>query len=590
MRRTHPALAVLGIFFHGGMMFLLPLIVGLIASVLLDVSEVAETSLGLAIGAAVVVGPAFLAILAGVGFKTLQELAFLRQQRSLDAGSFVVSLHRHLALITLQGYAVLGTGLLLVILSLGFQWASLGVLAVLSLVLFYWVVGASVFLSAFMVRTFRWGMDRRRSGIRREMAPAVVKTGEAVEERFHLTRVPVFPGYRLLIHDRLPARLDTESRYVATPSAARETVTLAGLIRRTPRGRYRAGPATIQYQDALGLTRGGGGGGGARGPPPPDLTVLPRVRPVRIIDPPRSVDESPDLLTIRHRFATEDYYRFRAYVPGDDTRRIHWKLSMRAGRLQVRLPESKEISHRKIVLALDSYLPRNAFRARPVMGNLLDALVEAWVSLTDGLVRDGEQVTLVTAAPDASGAPVVERYRCKRGTGAPWRELGARVGWQPWIDLAQLFADEDDDVADLVVLSSRFASPPPGPLPGRRVTWIYLPPEAVLDPPPPGWFDRWMGEGRRDPLHVLRRAALLPHAAGSSLNGPIRRTYDLVKVLNRDSQVRVARHHAILASHRVMAALAARPDAVYQMEVGAGHYVLRGVKGLTIPGRGRGVA
>ena len=581
MRRTHPALAVVGIFFHGGMMFLLPLIVGLVASMLLDVSEVAETSLGLAIGAAVVVGPAFLAILAGVGFKTLQELSFLRQQRTLNAATFVVSLHRHLALITLQGYAVLGTGLLLVILSLGFQWASLGVLAVLSLVLFYWVVGASVLLSAFMVRTFRWGMDRRRSGIRREMAPAVVSTGEAVEERFHLTKVPVFPGYRLLIHDRLPARLDTESRYVATPSASRETVTLAGLVRRTPRGRYRAGPATIQYQDALGLTRVA-----VASLATAELTVLPRVRPVRIIDPPRSVDESPDLLTIRHRFASEDYYRFRAYVPGDDTRRIHWKLSMRAGRLQVRLPESKEISHRKIVLALDSYLPRNAYRARPVMGNLLDALVEAWVSLTDGLVRDGEQVTLVTAAPGPGGGPVVERYRCKRGTGAPWRELG----WQPWVDLAQLFADEDEDVADLVVLSSRFASPPPGPLPGRRVTWIYLPPEAVLDPPPPGWFDRWMGEGRRDPLHVLRRMALLPHTAGSTLNGPIRRSYDFLKILNRDSQVRVARRHAVVASHRVMAVLAARPDAVYQMEVGSGHYVLRGIKGLTIPGHGRGVA
>ena len=585
MRRTHPALAVVGIFFHGGMMFLLPLIVGLIASMLLDVSEVAETSLGLAIGAAVVVGPAFLAILAGVGFKTLQELAFLRQQRTLNAATFVVSLHRHLALITLQGYAVLGTGLLLVILSLGFQWASLGVLAVLSLVLFYWVVGASVFLSAFMVRTFRWGMDRSRSGIRREMAPAVVRTGEAVEERFHLTKVPVFPGYRLLIHDRLPVRLDTESRYVATPSASRDTVTLAGLVRRTPRGRYRAGPATIQYQDALGLTRVA-----VASLATAELTVLPRVRPVRIIDPPRSVDESPDLLTIRHRFASEDYYRFRAYVPGDDTRRIHWKLSMRAGRLQVRLPESKEISHRKIVLALDSYLPRNAYRARPVMGNLLDALVEAWVSLTDGLVRDGEQVTLVTAVPGPGGGPVVERCRCKRGTGAPWRELGARVGWQPWVDLAQLFADEDDDVADLVVLSSRFASPPPGPLPGRRVTWIYLPPEAVLDPPPPGWFDRWMGEGRRDPLHVLRRMTLLPHTAGSTLNGPIRRSYDFFKILNRDSQVRVARRHAITASHRVMAILAARPDAVYQMEVGSGHYVLRGIKGLTIPGHGRGVA
>ncbi len=584
MRRTHPALAVLGILFHGGMMFVMPLIVGLIASLLLDVSEVADTALELAIGAAVAVGPVFMAIVAGVFFKTLQEIRFLRSQGALSAERFVLAVHRHLALITVQGYVVLACGLLLVVLALGFQWASLGVLAVLSLVLFYWVVGASVFLSAFMVRTFSWGMDRRRAGIRRELMPAVVKSGEVVEERFHLTRVPVFPGYRLLIHDHMPKRLETESRYVATPAVQRETVTLAGLLRRTPRGHYRVGPAAIAYQDALGLTRVA-----VASLATADLTVLPRVRPVRVVDAPRSIDEEPDLLTIRHRFANEDYYRFRAYVPGDDTRRIHWKLSMRAGRLQVRLPESKEISHRKIVIALDTFLPRATRRARPVLGNLLDALVEAWVSLADSLVRDGEQVTLMSAVPGPGGFGV-ERIRCRRGTGAPWLDLGARVLWQDHFDLAQLFSDEDADTADLVVLSSRFASPPPGRLPGKRVTWIYLPPEDVLDPPPPGWFARWMGEDRRDAVHMLRRSFLLPHAAGSTLNGPLRRTYDLFRQLDRDGQVRMARQQAIVWSRHVLGALMARADAVYRMEVGKGHYVLRGLKGLTTGGRGRGAA
>ena len=582
MRRTHPTLAVLGIAFHGAMMFLSPLLVGLIASMLLDVSEVVETSLGLALGAALVVGPAFLAIGFGVLAKTVQELVFLRRQRALDPATFVQSVHRHLAIVTLQGYAVFASGLLLVVLALGFQWASLGVLAVMSLVLFYWVVGASVFLSAFMVRTFSWGMDRSRSGIRREMAPAVVSTGEAVEERFHLTRVPIFPGYRLLIHDELPPRLETESRFVATPAATRDTVTLSGLLRRTARGHYRVGPARIHYQDAIGLTRVA-----VASLATAQLTVLPRVRPVRIIDPPRSIDEEPDLLTIRHRFATEDYYRFRAYVPGDDTRRIHWKLSMRAGCLQVRQPDSKEISHRRILLALDTYLPRVTLRARPVLGDMMDALVEAWVSLADGMVRDGEQVTLVAAVP-ADGGTAVEHFRCKRGTGAPWLELGARVAWQARTDLAQLFGDEDEDTADLVVLSSRFASPPPGPLPGRRITWVYLPPEDVLDVSPPGGFDRWLGGGRRDPVHILRRATLLPHAAGSSLNGPVRRTWDYLRALDRDGQLRIARRHAVVSSRKVLAALMARADAVYRMEVGPRHYVLRGLKGIS--GRGRGAA
>lgn len=585
MNRTHPALAMIGIAFHGGMMFLLPLVVGFIASLVLETSEVTETALGLAAGAALVVGPVFVAQVFGVGAKIAQELRFLRQQRRLDEFALIDAVYRHLAIVTPQGYVVLFTGVVLVVLSLGFKWASLGLLAVLSLVLFYWVVGASVFLSAFMVRTFRWGMGRSQTGIRREMAPAVVQTGEPVEERFHLTRVPIFPGYRLLIHDQLPERLETESRYIATPAASRETVTLAGLLRATPRGSFHVGPARVQYQDALGMTRVE-----VAALSTAELTVLPRVRSVRVIDPPRSLDEEPDLLTIRHRQANEDFYRFRSYVPGDDTRRIHWKLSMRAGRLQVRLPESREISHRRILLGLDTYLPRLRMPVRPVLATTLDALVEAWVSLADGMVRDGEHVTLVTAAPGPDGAPRVERVDARRGKGSPWLELGARVAWQPRIDLPQLLADGDgdDDPTDLVVLSCRFAARPPPPVPGRRVTWIYLPPEALLGEPPPSGFERWAGERKPGVGTVLKRFVLLPHAAGSTLNTPLRRGIDLVRALRRDNQLKVARWHAVRAGRKVWAALSAGPDALYRMEVGPRHYVLRGVKGLSTGGAGRG--
>jgi len=583
VRRANPVLALLGIGFHGGMMFLLPLVVGFVASLILEVSEVAETSLGLAVGAALVVGPVFVALISGVTFKVVQEARFFLDRGGLDLVTLLDVVHRHLAIVTPSGYGVLVTGTIFVLLSLGFQWASLGVLAVVSLVLFYWVVGASVFLSAFMVRTFSWGMGRSQAGIRREMTPAVVASGYAVEERFHLTRVPIFPGYRLLIHDELPRRLQTESRYIATPRAARETVTLAGLLRRTPRGRYRVGPARIQYQDALGLTRVA-----VASLATAELTVLPRVRPVRVVEPPRSLDEEPDLLTIRHRFASEDYYKFRSYVPGDDTRRIHWKLSMRAGRLQVRLPEAKEISHRRIVLALDTCLRRANLRVKPVLGELLDALVQAWVSLADEMVRDGEHVTLVSAVLGSEG-PEVERMPCRRGAGSPWLEFGARVGWQSRFELEDLF-DEDDD-ADLVVLSSRFDSPPPRPLPGRRVTWIYLAPEDVLGDKPPDWLHRWVGEGNAHTLGVLRRLFLLPHAAGSSLNGPIRRTYDFLRTLDHDNRLVVARRLAVRNSRRVLAMLQSRAAAVYRMEVGPAHYVLRGLKGLSSRGgQGRGAA
>jgi uncharacterized protein (DUF58 family) len=580
LKRTHPLLAVVGILFHGGMMFLLPLMVGFVASLFMEVSEVAETALGLALGALVVVGPAFLAMVAGVFFKVVQEARFFWDKGRLDPLMLLEVVHRHMSVVTLTGYAVLVTGIVFVLLALQFQWASLGVLAVLSLLLFYWVVGASVFLSAFMVRTFAWGMGRRRSGIRRELSPAVVQTGELVEERFHLTRVPIFPGFRLLIHDRLPGRLDTESRYIATPAATRETVTVSGLLRRTPRGRYRTGAARIQYEDALGLTRVA-----VASMATAELTVLPRVRTVRVVEPPRSLDENPDILTIRHREANEDYYNFRAYVPGDDTRHIHWKLSMRAGRLQVRLPESREISRRKVVLALDTRLQRANLRVKPALSEILDALVQAWVSLADEMVRDGEHVTLVSSVAGDEG-PEVEQMACRRGGGSPWLELGARVTWQSRHDLADLFEGVDEETADLVVLSSRFDAPPPQALPGKRVTWIYLAPEDVLGEKPPSALHRWVGEGNANALGILKRLLVLPYSAGSTLNSPIWRSYEFLRTLDRDSRLVLARRLAVRSSRRVLAALMGRPDSVYRMEVGPRHYVLRGLKGLKGQGRG----
>ena len=414
MKRTNPVLALLGIAFHGGMMFLLPLIVGFVASLVLEVSEVAETAIGLAIGAALVVGPVFVALIGGVTFKVMQEARFFMDKGALDLVTLLDVIHRHLAIVTPSGYGVLISGVIFVLLSLGFQWASLGVLAVLSLVMFYWVVGASVFLSAFMVRTFSWGMGRSQAGIRREMSPAVVATGFAVEERFHLTRVPIFPGYRLLVHDQLPERLETESRYIANPSAAREMVTLSGLLRRTPRGRYRVGPARIQYQDALGLTRVA-----VASLATAELTVLPRVRPVRIVEPPRSLDEEPDILTVRHRFATEDFYKFRNYVPGDDLRFVDWNTYARLEKLFLKMFLEEEDLHFYALIdasaSMDFGEPTKLQYARQLAAAL------GFV----GLIR-GDRVKVETLGHGNHGASPVFR-----GRRSLWRMLDHVEGLEP---------------------------------------------------------------------------------------------------------------------------------------------------------------
>ena len=87
---------------------------------------------------------------------------------------------------------------------------------------------------------------------------------------------------------------------------------------------------------------------------------------------------------------------------------------------------------------------------------------------------------------------------------------------------------------------------------------------------------------------ILKRLFLLPHAAGSEQNTAWRRGLDLARAWQRDGQLKTARWHAVRASRRVQQALMAGPDALYKMEVGERHYVLRGLKGLTTSGAGKG--
>jgi hypothetical protein len=138
---------------------------------------------------------------------------------------------------------------------------------------------------------------------------------------------------------------------------------VGGRLRVTPRGLYQLGPAEVYYQDMLGLTRIS-----LASLATAELKVLPRFRPLEIREPPRSRLQSPDVITRPHRFATEDHFRFREYAAGDDTRRIHWKLSVRSGHLTIRQPETREISTKNVLLVLDTFLPA---------GRMLDDVAEA---------------------------------------------------------------------------------------------------------------------------------------------------------------------------------------------------------------------
>lgn len=561
---------LLGIVWHLGGMFLLPFVLGFVAALFFEVSEVAETMwvmLGIAL---LLIGPAFLAQIVGVFLKVSREARLLRSKGKLDMGTGIAALHRHVRIVTPRGWAVLFTGLSFVICALGAKWASLSVLAVLALLLFYGTVGATSFVSTFLVGTFEDGIKKRGS-IRREMVPAVVLASEPAEERFTFRRVPVPPGFYLLIEDPLPARLGTTSRYAVGAGARREELLVGGRLRVTPRGLYQLGPAEVYYQDMLGLTRIS-----LASLATAELKVLPRFRNLDIREPPRSRLSSPDVITRPHRFPTEDHFRFREYVAGDDTRRIHWKLSVRTGHLTLRQPETREISTRTIVLVVDSYLPAGRMLDDAVgVEEVLDRLVEVYLALTKELVERGDKITVVTVArrPDGSGIGV-ETLVGARGGHQRWQDLGARTVWQGKHDLPELLEAVGPGMSGIVI-SSRFQAPPPEMAEGQALTWVFLPPEEALGPRDPSLLQVLAGSEMTAISWLFR----LPYLAGSDENAFTAQLRTFAFHSARLAARRRLRELAKRNGGRTLKALIARGDAVYRLEPGVGTHRLVGITG-----------
>lgn len=564
----HPLRSLTGIGLQGCGVVFLPFVVALACAVLFDVSEVADTGTALVVASLVFILPPMAMQLVSVVVKVGRERQMLREAGRQGTAEVLASVHRHLRILTPRGWGALFTGLWFVALALGAKWASLGMLAVLSLLLFYTMLGLSSIASIFLVRSFARGLGREDSNIQRELSPAVVLAGEPAEERFLLTRIGVPPGFTLIIRDPNLPPLRTESRYAVGAGARRTQVTLSGRFRATPRGLHHLGPAEISFQDALGFTRIS-----VASLATTTLKVLPRFRPLAIIEPPRSRLQAPDVLTVPHRQPTEDPFRFKEYHAGDDTRRIHWRLSIRTGRLQVREPETREISTRQVVLVLDSYLPAGRLLDDAIgIAQVLDHLVETWLALARELHGRGDKVVLVAAVGDGAGGMVAEAVQ---GTADPrrWQDLGARAIWQGRMDVDALMADalgERGGADHGVAVSSRFFDPPKASLSELSFTWVYLPPIHALGPEEPPFWRQWLGAGNTG-ARMLGRLMLLPGPVGSDEN----RTLVQLGEAARDYRLYQARRRLrVIARQRgeqTLTALLAREEAIYRLEPGVGN-------------------
>ncbi|MCA9490472.1 MAG: DUF58 domain-containing protein [Myxococcales bacterium] len=568
-----------GCLFQVGGIFLLPFLVAVPAALLFEVSQVLETLPALLAFSAIVLLPVSVLHVIGLLLKNRKELRFWREQGSLTLSRRIDVVHRHAGVVTPRGWVLLFGGSAMTVFALGWKWAELGILAVLALLMFYLLVGWTLFVATFLARTFETGLGRNDRGITRQMMPAVVLSGEAVEEVVRFRRVPVPWGYTLIVDDPNPVRLRTESRYAVGVTATSGEVEARGRLRATPRGMFHLGPARISYQDILGLTLVS-----VASVATAELKVLPRIMPVVVVDPPRSPMQTPDVVARPHRFATEDHFRFREYLPGDDTRRIHWRLSMRAGRLQVRLPESKETSTEQILLVLDSYLPKGKLLDAAHGGDeILDSLVLAWLGIARELVERGNRVTLVAATTSATDADqiVLESTDARSGTSSRWQDLGARARWQSRYDLLDILEEIGPD-SHGVVVTARFTAPPPGATSGKSLTWLMMDPAQALGPPDRHWLGQVIGGNGF--FTTLRWIFLLPHPVGSEDNHLWFRLRDAWRIHRRWRARATLRAVARTRAGRTLKELDARGDAVYRIERGPTSIKLVGVRGADAKG------
>ncbi len=124
------------------------------------------------------------------------------------------------------------------------------------------------------------------------------------------------------------------------------------------RGLYRFGPTQVIRTDPLGLW--------TRSERPPQLDTL-AVWPETVDLPTKLLDNTAARLrhTPRPRFEPGDEFRsLRGYIPGDDVRRIHWRLSAKRNELVVRETQTEDQASTAIVV-LDcnaaSYVDAAAF-------------------------------------------------------------------------------------------------------------------------------------------------------------------------------------------------------------------------------------
>jgi uncharacterized protein (DUF58 family) len=179
-------------------------------------------------------------------------------------------------------------------------------------------------------------------------------------------------------HDR---RIDTVALKLS-PGKSKDAV----MFTAAPRGTYASSDAVLEVRDILGFTR-------HRLPVPlrETLTVFPALQDSRGLSPfmEQADDASADA---RRRRRSEELLEARKYYPGDDMRRLNWKVFAHLNELFLRIGEEVPPPESRILVVLDC--TANPLLPRPAAAGYLDTLVSSCASLMTELIDARMEVML----------------------------------------------------------------------------------------------------------------------------------------------------------------------------------------------------
>lgn len=194
--------------------------------------------------------------------------------------------------------------------------------------------------------------------------------------RLALPGFPVFFCILLRFQDREPIRLEMP----LWPGGNRRLLPFSPQLR----GHYRSSAARLEVRDLLGITRAA-----VALRIEESLRVYPAVHDMPLRPPhPEQGGEEHRRRSLKRR--SEELLEVRKYFPGDDIRRVHWKLFAHSNELFLRTGEEAPPPESRYLVLLDTG-PSPGLPGE-LAAHYLDALIEACASCVLALAREGKEV------------------------------------------------------------------------------------------------------------------------------------------------------------------------------------------------------